>query len=100
MSSIANWLVYSGCRYAVCAGLNCSEWTDAIDSADIIRDPTAKNLIMTTWHENETVEDIVWFWLNLTDFEGINFENYLALLLGDSNTVEEKIQEAIKNNSL
>src|SRR5688500_7135603 len=52
MMSVANWLVPSGCRYVVCAGLNCSEWHDTIDTADIIRDPSTQNLIMTTWHEN------------------------------------------------
>jgi hypothetical protein len=100
MESIANWLVNSGCRYAVCAGLKCSEWHDTIDTADTIRDPHIQNLIMTTWHKNETVEDVVWFWLNLTDFEDIAFENYLALLISDSKAIEEKIQQAIQNNSL
>ena len=100
MESVANWLVHSGCRYAVCAGLKCSEWHDAIDTADTICDPNTQNLIMTTWHENETVEDVVWHWLNLTDFEDIAFENYLALLIGDSKTIEGKIQKAIENNSL
>lgn len=61
MMSVANWLVSSGCRYAVCAGLNCSEWHDTVDTADIIRDPTTQKLVMTTWHEDETIEDIVWF---------------------------------------
>lgn len=100
MMSVANWLVSSGCRYVVCAGLNCSEWHDTIDTADIIRDPSTQNLIMTTWHENETIENVVWFSLNLTNFEDMAFENYLVLLIGDSKTIEEKIQKAIKNNSL
>ena len=100
IESVANWLVNSGCRYAVCAGVKCEEWHDTIDTADTIRDPNTQNLIMTTWHKNETVEDVVWFWLNLTDFEDIAFENYLALLIGDSKTIEEKIQQAIQNNSL
>lgn len=100
MMSVANWLISSGCRYVVCAGSKCSEWHDIVDTVDIIRDPDTQNLVMTTWHENETVEDVVWFWLNLTDFEDIAFENYLALLIGDSKTIEEKVQKAIKNNSL
>ena len=100
MGLVANWLVNSGCRYAVCAGLKCEEWHDTIDTADTIRDLNTQNLIMTTWHKNETVEDVVWFWLNLTDFEDIAFENYLVLLVGDSKTIEEKIRQAINNNSL
>ena len=100
IESVANWLVNSGCRYVVCAGVKCEEWHDTIDTADTIRDPNTQNLIMTTWHKNETVEDVVWFWLNLTDFENIAFENYLALLIGNSKTIKEKIQQAIQNNSL
>ena len=100
MMSVANWLVTSGCCYAVCAGLKCSAWHDTIDTAEISRDPNIKNLIMTTWHENETAEDVVWYWLNLTNFEDIAFENYLALLVGTSKVIEEKIQNAVKNNDL
>ncbi len=100
MESIAKWLVASGCRYVVCTGLKCLDWHDIIDMVDIMHNPNTQNLIMTTWHENETVEDVVWHWLNLTDFEDIAFENYLALLIGDSKTVEEKVQKAIKNNEL
>lgn len=100
MMSVANWLVSSGCRYAVCAGLNCSEWHDTVDTADIIRDPTTQKLVMTTWHEDETIEDIVWFWLNSTDFDDIAFENYLVLFIGDLKTIQEEVQKAIENNSL
>jgi hypothetical protein len=100
IESVANWLVNSGCRYTVCAGAKCEEWHDMIDTADIIRDPNTQNLITTTWHENEPIEDVVWHWLNLTDFEDIAFENYLALLVGDSKAIEEKIREAINNNSI
>ena len=100
MSSVANLLINSGCRYAVCAGLNCLDWHDSIDITDTIHDPTLQNFIMSTWHENESVEDVVWFWLNLTDFDDVAFENYLALLIGNSHDVEEKIREAVKNNSL
>ena len=100
MMLIANWLVLSGCRYALCAGLKCKEWHDTIDTADITRDPTIQNLVMTTSHKNEPIEDVVWSWLNLTNFEDITFENYLALLIDDSKTIEEKIRQAIRNNRL
>ena len=100
MVLIANWLVLSGCRYALCAGFKCERWHDTIDTADIIRDPTIQNLVMTTWHKNEPIEEVVWSWLNSTNFKNIIFENYLALLIDDSKTIEEKIRQAVKNNSL
>jgi hypothetical protein len=80
ISSVADWLISSGCRYIVCAGND--------------------ELVMTTWHEDETIEEVVWFWLNLTNFDDINFENYLALIIGESKEIEEEIQQTIKENSL
>jgi len=97
MMAVANWLLSSGCRYAVCAGIKCSEWHDAIDAADVIRDPAGQNVVMTSWHENESIQDIVWFWLNATNFDDVVFENYLALFIGDSKANSE-IQSAISSS--
>jgi hypothetical protein len=94
MIAVANWLLASGCRYAVCAGTNCSQWHDAIVTADIDRDPTGQSLVITSWRETESIKDIVRFWLNAIDIDDVAFENYLALFIGASN-VNSEIQRAI-----
>ena len=67
-------LVAQGCRYAVCAGHHCSLWDDSIDIADLERndwEPKDENFVMTTWHNDESLEDIVFvffFFLVLQGF--------------------------------
>jgi hypothetical protein len=100
MMKVTEWLISSECRYAVCAGKDCETWHDAIDSADILFEHNSDELVMTSWHEKETIDEVVWFWLNLTNFDDITFENYLALIISDSKVIEEEIQKAIKNNNL
>ena len=99
MERISDWLVSTGCRYAVCAGEKCSEWHDAVDSAYISSDPNysppESRFIMTSWHTNETLEEIIWFWLMCTDYDDNMFENYLLLVVGEQEGLVEKILNAV-----
>lgn len=102
ISLVADWLISSGCLYAVCAGKDCETWHDTIDEISVIKDveDAKTELIMTTWHENESIEEVVWFWLNSTNFDNKIFENYLCLIIDDSKLMEEEIQQTIKENSI
>ncbi len=100
MAEISEWLISSGCKYAVCGGTDCSQWHDAIDMADIEKDPSFAHTIMTSWHAEETVEDIVWFWLNLTNYDDFVFENYIALIIGQPGDLERRIARAANENQL
>lgn len=97
MEKISSWILSSGCRYAVCAGMDCSEWHDAIDWAYIASDPNysppESRFIMTSWHTNDTLEEIVWFWLTLTNYDDNIFENYLLLIVGEEEGLEERIKK-------
>ncbi len=99
MEAIANWIISSGCRYAVCAGIDCSEWHDAIDTAYIMSDPNYSppdsRFIMTSWQTEESIEDIVWYWLELTNYDDNIFENYLLLIIGEPEDIETKIMNAV-----
>ena len=99
METISNWIISSGCRYAVCAGADCSKWHDAIDWAYIASDPNYSppeaRFVMTSWHETETLEEIVWFWLMCTVCDDDIFENYLLLIVGESEGLEEEMIKAI-----
>jgi len=54
-------IIGAKCRYAVCWGNDCSAWDTAIDCAHIETDgnfdPPDETFVMTTWHEEQTVED-------------------------------------------
>ena len=62
---IAAWLVERGCLYAMAWGTDCEAWHDAIDEAFIAAHPDGlpgdDQLIMTTWHDDEPLEELARF---------------------------------------
>jgi hypothetical protein len=59
---MSKWLVGSRCLYMMAWGLECSGWDDSVDYAnlqafDYGAIPDDKH-VMTTWHENETIQDV------------------------------------------
>jgi hypothetical protein len=95
---LSDQIVISGCRYAVCAGLNCSSWDNSIDMADIKRnggEVSDENLVMTTWHDNETLEDIAFFFLNNTSFGSFIADRLAVLVIGANESILNDIQNEI-----
>jgi hypothetical protein len=97
---ISEKIVKSGCKNAMCAGYNCSTWDDSIDeeylATDVNFDPPDNTFIMTTWHENESIADIIFHMLNCTDFDNHKFEKYLIYLIGKQDFLKRKIQKEIE----
>ena len=64
-STCAGWLVRHGCRYFQSWGVACEEWHDAVDWALLetfhFAEVPEERFVMTTWHENETLNDAFWF---------------------------------------
>jgi hypothetical protein len=62
---VSDWLVRSGCRYFMAWGRKCREWHDSVDEANLQRFDDGEfsddDLVMTTWHEDEPVEEVFWF---------------------------------------
>jgi len=62
---ICNWLVEQGCLYAIAWGIDCSEWDDEIDWTNIEafggEEIPENRLIMTTWHDDEPLQEALWF---------------------------------------
>jgi hypothetical protein len=61
---ISRWLVDSGCLYMMAWGPDCSSWDDSVDYAQIQKYPDGapeSDFVMTTWHEEETLESVFWF---------------------------------------
>lgn len=57
-------LLAKGCRYFVCTGTYGEKLHDFIDDIVVYKEDQT---IVTTWHDDETPEDIVYFFVNLTD---------------------------------
>lgn len=62
--TVSEWLVRSGCRYMMAWGRKCSEWDDSVDHADrevFGDDMPEDNFAMTTWHNDEPLDEVFWF---------------------------------------
>ncbi|TAN44400.1 MAG: hypothetical protein EPN22_06805 [Nitrospirae bacterium] len=95
---LCDQIVAAGCRYAVCAGYQCEIWHDSVDFAYLKLnnwESEDETLIMTTWHEKESLEDIVFFFLNNTTFDNFTAANMLVVLFGDAKEILENIQTEI-----
>ncbi|MEO9874019.1 MAG: hypothetical protein ABJM26_18970 [Anderseniella sp.] len=61
----SEWLAKSGCLYMLAHGRDCSSWDDSVDWANIEQfgfgEIPDDNFIVTTWHENESLPDVVEF---------------------------------------
>ena len=64
---VSEWLVRGGCRYMMAWGKNCSRWDDSVDEANVsvfgsnLEGIPEDDFVMTTWHENESLQDTFWF---------------------------------------
>lgn len=62
VSALVDPLIKAGCVYFVSWGPSC-EWVHhIIDESD----PYDDSVIMTTWHSEESLEEALWFFLNVT----------------------------------
>lgn len=99
---LSDEIVAEGCRYAVCAGHLCSSWDDSIDMADLKRNNfeiNEKTFVMTSWHEEETIEDIVFHFLNVTWFDDFVPENFLVVVVGDNPQALANIRQEIEKQA-
>ncbi len=62
---VSQWLVESGCLYMSAWGLECSLWDDSVDFANLdafaFGDIPDDKFVMTTWHEDEPLSEVLWF---------------------------------------
>jgi hypothetical protein len=52
---------------------------------------------MTTWHDNEAIQDVVWFALTNTNFDAHDFHDYLALMIGENPEIEAELFATIQS---
>lgn len=62
---VGAWLIRGGCFYVMAWGQACGDWHDAVDWANIMAFdpnpvPDARH-VMTTWHEDEPLDEVFWF---------------------------------------
>lgn len=75
-----NWIceqiVYSKlCTQAMVTGYECSIWDDVLDETYLgfyNYQPPANNCFMTTWHENQTLDEVIEFAKFSMELEGVS----------------------------
>lgn len=79
----ADWLVENHCRYMLAWGFECSKWDDDVDDTVVMKKIELKNQhfnswqniplsdyhIMTVWHEQETLDEVIDFILRVDEFD-------------------------------
>jgi hypothetical protein len=100
LSRIARLLLEAGCVYFCCWGGGCERLHDSIDEEYASRGMTVnddESTIMTTWHEDETLEEASWFVAQCAypdDRFANECETVLALSIG-SGDQREKVAQAV-----
>ena len=82
---MSRWLVASGCLYMMAWGRDCSLWDDNVDCANIKNftgDIPDDKFIMTTWHNDETLEDVVDFATFSANHSRVPLETLVVLDIG------------------
>jgi hypothetical protein len=83
-------LLRSGCRYFVCGGAACEAWHDLIDErfglecANASDEERDQRQLMTSWHTGEAADDVAFFFVFNTDFDGVRISRFIVLHLGQS----------------
>lgn len=71
IGAVARTLVDAGCAYVCAFGSDCTRVDDVVDEECVERQVAGEpvSFVMTTWHDDETPEAALWFWLENTTVE-------------------------------
>ena len=92
-SLVSDWLVRSGCLYMMSWGRSCSSWDDSVDFANLNQfdygEIPEDKFVMTTWHTNESLEEVFWFAKNNAFHPTVDLKRTVLVLLHISATNRE-----------
>lgn len=84
----SRWLVDSGCLYMMAWGKDCSSWDDSVDLANVAQFEDSEiphdKFIMTTWHDDESLQDVAQFAKFSAHHPTIELENVLLFHIGSA----------------
>ncbi|GFE63479.1 DUF7684 family protein [Litoreibacter roseus] len=82
-NEVSKALVEAGCLFSLAWGMDCSVWDDSVDWAFLeahnFGDYPEDEFVMTTWHEDEALEEVVGFAKHCTDYSEVKLEDILVL---------------------
>jgi hypothetical protein len=83
---VSEWLVQAGCLAMMAWGPNCTTWDDSVDWASIKAHnwqpiPDEEH-VMTTWHDDQSLEDVFWFCQFCAEHPDYGLEDTLLIHVG------------------
>jgi hypothetical protein len=96
---VSQWIVSSESYYVMAWGRDCSSWDDSVDIANIAQyecDIPNDKFVTTTWHDDETLNEVFWFAKNCAFNEYHDFKEIIVLHVSENNQANEFTQ-AFKN---
>ena len=83
---VSKALVKAGCLFSLAWGIDCTSWDDSIDWAFLEHynygEYPEDKFVMTTWHENDTLEETIEFARTCTDYSEVKLDEILVLDFG------------------
>ena len=94
---LSELFVRSGCRYAVCFGATSTTWDDSIDMVGVMDEVGGhpSPFVMTTWHEDEPIEETVDFFAEHARFEDWSTSEFVVVVLGGTEDLATQVKEAV-----
>lgn len=90
---VSTWLVKSGCFYMMAWGKESSTWYDSVKMANLVEVNFAnisdEKLVMTTWHERETLKNVFNFSKYCAFHEQVDLENTILVHISHENREQE-----------
>ena len=80
---VSKALIEAGCLYSLAWGIDCTTWDDSVDWAFLEHYgygeyPEDKH-VMTTWHENDTLQETIEFAKSCTQYSDVKLDDILVL---------------------
>jgi hypothetical protein len=98
-SELSAAIIRFGCRWAMCTGHACSSWDDSIDWAHLSTYPDfnvpESEHVMTTWHDEESIEDIALLFVCGTSFDWFVAERFFVVCLGGREADYVRVRDAV-----
>ncbi len=93
---VSKWLVSHGCKYGCFWGTNSSDWDDSFDYAAIDASDNGiighDELIMTTWHEKESISEFFDFVKHFAVHPNFSLNCLLVLEISNTSNKDKLMQ--------
>lgn len=96
---VCRWLVDSGCRAMLAWGTDCGSWAESVEDAALeasnYEDVADEDTIITTFHEDEDIEEVFWFAKHRTRHPAHDLQTVLILHIAEA-PARDALESAFK----